>query len=164
MIRRSRHQRCSIKKGVVRNFVKFTRKHLCQSLFNFIRKETLVQVFSCEICEIFKNTFFTEHLRATSSGLVKPCLNSDLYLISKSSGTALLETIVSYKPLPILSHRKTEKLLPQHFQINQQQKSLNVYLFLDFELQLRKSKEFNNNQIKVLFKRALKSFFLSPKK
>ena len=112
MIRRSRHQRCSIKKGVVRNFVKFTRKHLCQSLFNFSRKETLVQVFSCEICEIFKNTFFTEHLRATASGLVKPCLNSDLYLISKSSGTALLETIVSYKPLPILSHRKTEKLLP----------------------------------------------------
>ena len=161
MIRRSRHQRCSIKKAVFRNFVKFTRKHLCQSLFNFIRKETLVQVFSCEI---FKNTFFTEHLWATTSGLVKPCLNSDLYLISKSSGTALLEAIVSYKPLPILSHRKTEKLFPQHFQINQQQKSLNVYLFLDFELQLRKSKEFNNNQMKVLVKRALKSFFLSPKK
>ena len=25
---------------------------------NFIEKETLAQVFSCEICEIFKNTFF----------------------------------------------------------------------------------------------------------
>ena len=25
---------------------------------NFIKKETLVQVFSCEFCEIFKNTFF----------------------------------------------------------------------------------------------------------
>ena len=30
---RSSHQRCSIKKGVLRNFAKFTRKHLCQSLF-----------------------------------------------------------------------------------------------------------------------------------
>ena len=25
---------------------------------NFIKKETLAQVFSCEFCEIFKNTFF----------------------------------------------------------------------------------------------------------
>ena len=30
---------------------------------NIIKKEALVQVFSCEFCEIFKNTFFTEHLR-----------------------------------------------------------------------------------------------------
>ena len=30
---RSSHQRCSIKKGVLRNFAKFLRKRLCQSLF-----------------------------------------------------------------------------------------------------------------------------------
>ena len=30
---RSSHQRCSIKKGVLRNFPKFIGKHLCQSLF-----------------------------------------------------------------------------------------------------------------------------------
>ena len=30
---RSSHQRCSIKKGVLRNFTKFTGKPLCQSLF-----------------------------------------------------------------------------------------------------------------------------------
>ena len=60
-------------------------------------------MFSSEICEIFKNTFFTEHLRATASGLVKPRLNSDLYFISKFSSTALLETIVSYKTLTDLS-------------------------------------------------------------
>ena len=29
----------------------------------FIKKETLAHVFSCEFCEISKNTFFTEHLR-----------------------------------------------------------------------------------------------------
>ena len=33
----------------------------------FIRKETLAQVFSCEFCEISKNTFFTEHLWTTAS-------------------------------------------------------------------------------------------------
>ena len=27
------------------------------------KKETLTQVFSSEICKIFKNTFFIEHLR-----------------------------------------------------------------------------------------------------
>ena len=27
-----------------------------------IKRETLAQVFSCEFCEIFKNTFLTEHL------------------------------------------------------------------------------------------------------
>ena len=31
--RRSSHRRCSVKKGVLRNFAKFTGKHLCQSLF-----------------------------------------------------------------------------------------------------------------------------------
>ena len=30
---RSNHQKCSMKKGVLRNFTKFTGKHLCQSLF-----------------------------------------------------------------------------------------------------------------------------------
>ena len=35
--------------------------------YNFIKKETLAQVFSCEFCEIFKNTFFTEHLQTTAS-------------------------------------------------------------------------------------------------
>ena len=29
---------------------------------NFIKKEALAQVLSCEFCEISKNTFFTERL------------------------------------------------------------------------------------------------------
>ena len=69
---RSSRRRCSVKKGVLKNFAKFTGKHLCQSLFlnkvagdacNFIKKEILAQVFSCEFSEIYKNTFLTEHLR-----------------------------------------------------------------------------------------------------
>ena len=31
---------------------------------NFIKKR---QVFSCEICEIFKNTFFGEHMKTAAS-------------------------------------------------------------------------------------------------
>ena len=33
---------------------------------NFIKKETLAQVFSCKVWETFKNTFFTEHLWKTA--------------------------------------------------------------------------------------------------
>ena len=67
---RSSHQRCSVRKGVLKNLVKFTGKQLCQGLiFNrvFIKKETLAQAFFCEFCEISKNTFFPEYLRKTAS-------------------------------------------------------------------------------------------------
>ena len=71
---RRSHRKYSIRKDVPRNFAKFTGKHLCQSLLkfrpqacNFIKKETLAQAFSCKFCEISKNTFFTELLRATAS-------------------------------------------------------------------------------------------------
>ena len=56
-------------KGVLQNIEKFTGKQLSQCLFlnkveacDFIKKETLAQVFSCEFCEIFKKTFFMENL------------------------------------------------------------------------------------------------------
>ena len=51
------------KKGVLRNFAKFTGKHLCQSLFfNKVvglrpAKGCLAQVFPCEFCKISENTF-----------------------------------------------------------------------------------------------------------
>ena len=35
--------------------------------WNFVKKETLAQVFSREFCEISKNTFFTEHIWVTAS-------------------------------------------------------------------------------------------------
>ena len=34
---------------------------------NFIKKEALAQMFSCEFREISKNTFFTEHLWTAAS-------------------------------------------------------------------------------------------------
>ena len=61
---RRSHQSCSVKKGALKNFAKFTGKHLCQSIFLrlqasglfFIKKEILAHVFSCKLCEMFKNT------------------------------------------------------------------------------------------------------------
>ena len=59
-------------KGVLRNFARFTGKHLCQSLFfnkdegstcNLLKKEALTLVFFREFCKISKNTFSIEHLR-----------------------------------------------------------------------------------------------------
>ena len=67
------------KKDFLKNFAKFTGKHLCHSLFfnkvaglraqacNFIKKETVALVFSYEFCEIFENTFFKEHPWTTAS-------------------------------------------------------------------------------------------------
>ena len=43
---------------------------------NFIKKEILAHVFSCEFCEISKNTFFTEHLW-TAASLITVSENSD---------------------------------------------------------------------------------------
>ena len=67
---RSSRQRCSVRKGILRNFAKFTGKHLCQSL-SFSKRETLAQVFSFEFCEISKNAFLTEHLWTTASVKLK---------------------------------------------------------------------------------------------
>ena len=87
-------------RDVLRNFAKFTGKHLCQGLFfnkvaglpkkvffeisqnsqentcarmrsATLFKKTLAQVFSCEFCELSKNVFFKEHLRTT----VSDCFN-----------------------------------------------------------------------------------------
>ena len=72
---KSSHQRYSIKKGfskVSQNCQKSTFARVFFSIklhnCNFIKKGTLAQVFSCKFCEIFKNTYIIEHLRATASG------------------------------------------------------------------------------------------------
>ena len=59
------------KKGVFKNLANFTGKHLCWSLFLIkllqIGPESLLKLDSnMEICEIFKNTYFEEHLPTDS--------------------------------------------------------------------------------------------------
>ena len=62
MVSRSNHRRCSVKKGVLKNFTKFTQKHL------LIKNKTPTQVLSCGFCETFKNTCSTEPHHAYASG------------------------------------------------------------------------------------------------
>ena len=76
------------RKGVLENSTKFTGKHQYLSLFfnkvtglrpegcHFIKKETLAKVFSCEFCEIFKNTFSPEQIRTTASDSHKSTLSN----------------------------------------------------------------------------------------
>ena len=84
-------------KRVLRNVTNFTGKHLCKSLFfnkvlgltcNFIKKETQAQVFSCESCEISKNTFFHRTHLVAASGMLHELLytyNKDNLLITFDS-------------------------------------------------------------------------------
>ena len=76
---RSSHQRGSLKKVFLEISQSSQQKNMCQSLFfnkvagfacNFIKKEALVQVFSCEFREISKNTFFTKDLWLTASDFI----------------------------------------------------------------------------------------------
>ena len=69
---RSSNWRCSVKKGVLKNFATFTGKHLCWRIFlikllQLYYKETPTQVLPCEYCKIFKNTYFEKHLRMPAS-------------------------------------------------------------------------------------------------
>ena len=81
---RRSHRRCSMEKGVLKNFTIFTEKHLCRSLFLIklkasLRPATLLKkrlqhrcfpvMFFCEYCEILKNTYFVEHLRTAAFAL-----------------------------------------------------------------------------------------------
>ena len=73
---RSSRRMCSVIKGDLRNFAKFTVKHRktpvpksqpATSACNSIKKETLAQLFFCEFCEMPINIVFTECLRVTAS-------------------------------------------------------------------------------------------------
>ena len=70
--------------GVLKNFANFTGKHLCCSLFlitlkawrpvQLHQRETPTQMFSCEICESFKNAFFYR------TPPVAPSVTLDIYI------------------------------------------------------------------------------------
>ena len=64
------HQRCSLKKlflQISQNSQENTYQSCRPETYNFIKKDTLPQVFSCEFCEICMNNFFKWHLWATAS-------------------------------------------------------------------------------------------------
>ena len=79
---RNRRSSCSqifLKISVLKNFAIFTGKHQCWSPFyrklqvlkpaQVYQKETPTQVFSCEYCEIFKNSFLYRTTMVVASGI-----------------------------------------------------------------------------------------------
>ena len=75
---RSSQQEVFCKKGVLRNFSKFTGKHLCPRLFfnkvaglrpaTLLKKRLWHRCFPVNFAKFLRIPFFTEHLRATASG------------------------------------------------------------------------------------------------
>ena len=75
------------KKMVFLKISQNSKEYLCQSLFfnkvagdcgmpwNFIKKETLTQMFSCEFWEIFQDIFFTGHFWRAASGFSTPTID-----------------------------------------------------------------------------------------
>ena len=87
-------QKSSVRKmfqEILQNSIK---RHLCHSLFfnkvagprpeacNFIKKEALAQVFSCEFCEISKNTFSCRTPRVAASDFAAFGLNMEIYSVN----------------------------------------------------------------------------------
>ena len=97
MIYRSSHWRCSVRKGFLRNFVTFTWKYLCQSLY-FNKVAGLRILRNC--FEFFVN--FAKFLRApilqnTSGRLLLDILDLDL----KNTRTTLLHSAWFYDTLDL---------------------------------------------------------------
>ena len=70
---RSSHRKYSVRKNVLRNFAKFTRKHMSQSLFfnkvsglrppNLLKKRPWLRRFPMNFAKFLRTTFLTEHFR-----------------------------------------------------------------------------------------------------
>ena len=73
IISRSSHWRCAIKKGVVKNFAKFTGKHQCQSVFfskvwdlrpiTILKEGPWHRLFSLNFAKCFRTLFLQNHSR-----------------------------------------------------------------------------------------------------
>ena len=124
------------KKGALRNFTTFTGKHLCQRLpqgCNFIKKETLTQVFSCQFCEISKNAFllrtplvavsvssFLLHTKIQMESPELPCKKDVLRNFAKFTGKHLCQRlffnkVAGLRSATLLKKRLWHKCFPVNF-------------------------------------------------
>ena len=101
---RSSHQRCSVREGVLRNFTKFTGKHLCQSLFlikfpcNFIKKRLWHKCFPVNFVKFLRTAF----LQNTSWRLLL-CVISFLLVISNSFQFTII-LVINSSPIPYVCY------------------------------------------------------------
>ena len=85
----------------------------CASACNFIKKETLAQVFSCEFCKISKNTFFIDYLRVTAF------VTTQLQLVKVSwiSSTSIMQILLCLIWTPQHIFVNTEYLTRINFRV-----------------------------------------------
>ena len=82
---------CVLLKKLFLTISQYSQKITCVGVFfskacNFIRKETPAEVFSCDYCEIFKNTFSEDHFQWLLC-ISLPSLSQDVELISAHKST-----------------------------------------------------------------------------
>ena len=92
--------RCSVKKDVLRNFTKFTGKHLRHSLFfnkvaslrhaTLLKKRLWHRCFPMNFAKSLKTTFFTEHLR-------RLLLIINVWQCSKYTSTIIFEYLIDWR-------------------------------------------------------------------
>ena len=94
---RNSHRRCSVRKGVLRNFAKFTGKHLCQSLF--FNKVAGLSMLMIKLCAIFKPLEM----------IFKSCLNQGIFPAEWKKANVLPvrkrwdhQCVKSYRPVSLL--------------------------------------------------------------
>ena len=95
---RSSHQRCSVRKGVLRNFTKFTGKHLCQVVFfNKVAGPEPATLLKKRLWHSFFPVNFAKFLRTPFS--------------QNSSGRLLLDTqlFLAENPSKVLNGRQQHK-------------------------------------------------------
>ena len=76
---------------------------------NYIKRETPTQLFSCEFCEIFRNSFFIEHLRTTHSFWIFLRLCKSIWRVaffSKFTDQHFAIQKSSFTNFSILDHKK----------------------------------------------------------
>ena len=103
-------------KKVFLKFSKNSQENTCARasfLINFVKKETLEQALSCEFSDIFKNTFYTEHLWTTASAHSSLVLLSKIYLDIREKIVTLL-TLENWT----LSLYKKKQLLRESFALS----------------------------------------------
>ena len=137
-VRRS-HPEVLVKKAVLWNFAKLTRKPLCQSLFfnKVAGLRSLPQLFSFELCEISNNTFFYT-LTAQLFFIKKKIISLDFIFLC-------LNTFQSINAWPIVRNTAAQKfyLFLELVNISSKTISLSFYWFSYIEASR------NNQKVKI---------------
>ena len=110
---RSIHQRCSVRKGIL-EISQNSQESTCArvsfliklkaSACNFIKKETLAQVLSCEFYEFLRTLFLAEHLRLL-------LLKENIFLTFSNIPNHKEKPILTYSNVSIIAKTVSIKLL-----------------------------------------------------